>query len=98
MENFSAGYSQPSNLLPNDDINTDNNNNNRDNSYNNSNNNNINDDDDDEMKGVTKSLFTDAFFQNVLGFRGTVVSWQPFEVSKFLMRQDTKKRLPPSVL
>jgi len=74
MENFSAGYSQPSNLLPNDDINTDNNNN-RDNNYNNSSNNN-------EMKGVTKSFFTDAFFQNVLGFRGTVVSWQPFEVSK----------------
>lgn len=93
MENFSAGYSQPSNVLPNDDINADNNN--RDNSYNNSNNNNNNN---DEMKGVTKSLFTDAFFQNVLGFRGTVVSWQPFEVSKLLMRHDTKKRLPPSVL
>ena len=92
MDNFTTGYSQPSNLLPNDDINIDNNN--SDNNYNNSSNNN----NDDEMKGVTKSLFTDAFFQNVLGFRGTVVSWQSFEVSKLLMRQDTKKRLPPSVL
>ncbi|XP_078356644.1 uncharacterized protein LOC144641508 [Oculina patagonica] len=33
-----------------------------------------------EIKGVTKSLLTDAFFQSVLGSRGTVISWKPFEV------------------
>lgn len=71
MENFTAGYSHPSNLLPHDDI--DNNKNYNNSSCNNNNNNN-------EMKGVTKSLLTDAFFQNVLGFRGTVVSWQTFEI------------------
>ena len=75
MENCSAGCSHPSNLMPDDDINDINN----DNNYNN-NNNNI-----DEMKGVTKSLLTNSFFQNVVGFRGTVVSWQTFEVSALLM-------------
>ena len=39
--------------------------------------------DNDEMKGVTESLLTDAFFQNVLGSRGTVISWKPFEVRTF---------------
>jgi len=82
MENFTAGYSHPSNLLPHDDI--DNNKNYNNSSCNNNNNNN-------EMKEVTKSLLTDAFFQNVLGFRGTVVSWQTFEVSDLLMGQYSRK-------
>ena len=60
-----------------------NNKDNNGNNYNNSNNN--------EMKGVTKSLFTDAFFQNVLGFRGTLVSWQTFEVSELSMSHDPRK-------
>lgn len=86
MENFSAGYSHPSNFLSDDDIN--NNNNNKNNSGSNNSNDNNN-----EIKGVTKSLLTDAFFQNVLGFRGTVVSWQTFQVSEALMSQDSSKRV-----
>ena len=70
MENFFAGYSPTSSLLPDDDIRDINN---IGNSHNNNNN---------EKKGVTKSLLTELFFQNVLGFRGTVVSWQTFEVSE----------------
>lgn len=35
------------------------------------------------MKGVNKSLLTEAFFQSIIGMRGKVVSWQPFEVNKF---------------
>ena len=74
MEKFFAGYSHPSSLLPDDNISDISN---IDNSHNNDNNNNNN-----ENKGVTKSLLTELFFQNVLGFRGTVVSWQTFEVSE----------------
>ena len=72
MEKFFAGYSHPSSLFPDDNISGISN---IDNSHNNDNNNN-------EKKGVTKSLLTELFFQNVLGFRGTVVSWQTFEVSE----------------
>ena len=35
------------------------------------------------MKGVNKSLLTEAFFQSIIGMRGKVVSWQPFEVNNF---------------
>lgn len=91
MENFSAGYSHPSNFLSDDDIN--NNNNNKNNSGSNNSNDNNNNSNNNEIKGVTKSLLTDAFFQNVLGFRGTVVSWQTFQVSEALMSQDSSKRV-----
>ena len=86
MENYSAGYSHPSSLLPDDDISDINN---TDNNPNNNNNNN-----EEAEKGVTKSLLTEPFFQNVLGFRGTMVSWQTFEVSELSMCQDSRK---PSV-
>ena len=83
MENLTAGYSHPSNFLPDDDVNY------NDKNYNNNNNNN------NEMKGVTKALLTDAFFQNVIGFRGTVISWQTFEVSGLLMGRDSRKLILP---
>ena len=35
------------------------------------------------MNGVNKSLLTEAFFQSIIGMRGKVVSWQPFEVNNF---------------
>lgn len=39
----------------------------------------------DSSKGATESLLTDGFFQEIIGSRGTVISWQPFEVRKTLL-------------